>query len=643
MNSTAEAQQRLLAHLLDTARSAAARGGRGPDGQPGGIWLAEATDELERCAHVALDLGWVHGPTLAALAGHWLRSTGRPRRDLCTRLNEAATEQGDPQGRAAAQWGFGWHALGDLDVHEAADRFNEARSVVDDDEYGQAEADLGLATVARLRGDLAQAETLFEQAAACYRRAGDDRAEADAAWGLAIVELERGNGAQAMARFERASDLCRQARGRPGRPTRGDLVAAAVDAGLGQVGRDLLQIASVTVPEQHHEMDSTVADAVANITGVLEDAATGSQAAKDDPFSELVEAISRIGDQMAEGMSRAFQSITVQIASPALAFSLYQEVGDNGLQAAAAYAVASAAVETSHLAAAAAGYDVALELFTRTGDARGQAASRRVLDDIARALAPLDHLRAGADAGDSQAARRLAKALAQQGEVAELRQRADAGDKDAAWRFADLLVRTGQQAELRDRAEAGDEDARRRYAELLDDEGREAELVARADAGDEHAGWRLARLLVGSGRLQELCARADAGDGPARSEYADLLTKRGHLDELRARAHGGDLIAADRLVEVLLDDENQSPPAGRDERIPEAIDLLRMLADADDSMKLAGYSLFAGNSEKLCDLLAEEGRLEELAARATAGDYCAWYLLYRQGLSEDLPMPTDDP
>ena len=60
---------------------------------------------------------------------------------------------------------------------------------------------------------------------------------------------------------------------------------------------------------------------------------------------------------------------------------------------------------------------------------------------------------------------------------------------------------------------AGDEDAAVRLAELLAERGDLDGLRARADAGDGYAAWRLAELLAERGDLDGLRARADAGDG----------------------------------------------------------------------------------------------------------------------------------
>jgi len=59
---------------------------------------------------------------------------------------------------------------------------------------------------------------------------------------------------------------------------------------------------------------------------------------------------------------------------------------------------------------------------------------------VGAALSKCGRLRARADAGDRDAAERLAGLLADRGDLDELRARADAGDRDAAARLAGLLA-----------------------------------------------------------------------------------------------------------------------------------------------------------------------------------------------------------
>ncbi len=208
------------------------------------------------------------------------------------------------------------------------------------------------------------------------------------------------------------------------------------------------------------------------------------------------------------------------------------------------------------------------------------------------------------------------------------RHAADAGDEDAAWRLAEMLAQRGDLEELRARADTGDKVAAVRLAGLLAERGDPDEaaqtLRVAADAGDEIAAVRLAGLLFERGDLEELRARADAGDEHAATELAELLFGRGDLDKaaqiLRAPADAGDKGAADLLAEVLataavLDDEGWDD--GREEdaaawQLAEDGDLdgLRALADAGNEIA----------ATELAEMLAQRGDLEELRTRADTGD-----------------------
>ena len=192
--------------------------------------------------------------------------------------------------------------------------------------------------------------------------------------------------------------------------------------------------------------------------------------------------------------------------------------------------------------------------------ARADAGDRHAARRLAELLAErgdLDGLRARADAGDE--ARRLAAGRAagrarrpgrscapgptpatstppggwpgcwpSAATWTELRARADAGDEDAAWRLAELL------------AERGDLDGAARP-------GRRRRRVRRLAAG------RAAGRARRPGRGCAVCAPADAGDEDAAAQLAELLAERGDLDGLRARADAGDEDAAWQLAELLAE------------------------------------------------------------------------------------------
>ena len=230
-------------------------------------------------------------------------------------------------------------------------------------------------------------------------------------------------------------------------------------------------------------------------------------------------------------------------------------------------------------------YRYAIPLYRHAADAGDWDAAWRLAELLAR-RGDLDGLRARADAGDGSAAGQLARLLAERGDLDELRARADAGDRDAAVRLAELLAERGDLDELRARADAGDGNAAWRLAGLLAERGDlDGQVCAAgptpatgtppgswpgcwpgagtwtgcagparpADAGDRAAAWQLAELLAGRGDLDELRARADAGDRDAARRLAGLLAERGDLDGLRARADAGDRDAAGRLAGLLAE------------------------------------------------------------------------------------------
>jgi len=227
------------------------------------------------------------------------------------------------------------------------------------------------------------------------------------------------------------------------------------------------------------------------------------------------------------------------------------------------------------------------------------------------------------DAGDGDAARRLADLLARCGDldgaVHFLRLLADAGDRYAAWRLADLLAERGDLDELRARADTADRSAALKLAGHGDLDGavQALRLLADADAGDWHAAWRLADLLAERGDLDELRARADAGDEPA----AERLVERGDLDELRARAGAGDGCAAGRLAGLLaghgdLDELRARTEAGDGYA---ALELARLLAeggDLDGAAQILRKQADAGDgyaAGRLAGLLAGRGDLDGAA------------------------------
>jgi len=257
-----------------------------------------------------------------------------------------------------------------------------------------------------------------------------------------------------------------------------------------------------------------------------------------------------------------------------------------------------------------------LRQFAQAGD--GYAAIR-----LARILAEqgdLSELRARAKVGDIVATRLLARLLAERGELDEaiqiLRAPADAGDVSATRRLDQLLGRRGDIDEVRERAKAGDKNAACVLADMLGQRGDLGELRARSKDGDRYAPYRLAAALAQRGGLGELRIRADAGDSAATDRLAKGLAERGDLAGLRTWADAGDSTAAHQLAKVL---------AERDD-----LNELGTRADAGDRAAAA----------QLADLLTKRGDLDGLRARAKAGDIPASWalvdLLIKSGAVDEL-------
>ena len=297
-------------------------------------------------------------------------------------------------------------------------------------------------------------------------------------------------------------------------------------------------------------------------------------------------------------------------------------------------------------------YGYAIPLYRHAADAGNASAASR----LARLLAErgdLDELRARADAGDWNSASRLARLLAAHGDLDELRARADVGDQYAARQLAELLAERGDLDEaaqiLRVRAIGGN--AARLLARLLAEHGDLDELRARADVGDRYAARQLAELLAERGDLDGLRARAETGDRYAAERLAELLAERGDLDGLRARADVGDRYAAELLAErgdlggiraqADADDENAARQLAyllAERGDPQGAQVLRAHADAGDgnaARRLAQLLAERGDqdglraraetgdryaAERLVELLAERGDLDGLRARADTGD-----------------------
>ncbi|TQK42348.1 hypothetical protein FBY35_3740 [Streptomyces sp. SLBN-118] len=223
-----------------------------------------------------------------------------------------------------------------------------------------------------------------------------------------------------------------------------------------------------------------------------------------------------------------------------------------------------------------------------------------LLIDRGRVEEALDIQRARADAGDSDAADRLAFLLLEHGRLDELRRRADAGDSDDAREAAcDALARMLAEQdcveELRARADAGDSYARDCLIFLLQERST-GDLRVLVDNGDTYAAVALARQLENPRSDREVSA------------FIDLLAERGSIDQLRALVGESDL-AAYRLTRLFTDQG----------RIDDAIAVWVARTEARPDDHAPAY--------RLAEMLAEHGRIDQLRARADADDVYAVFRL----------------
>ncbi len=205
---------------------------------------------------------------------------------------------------------------------------------------------------------------------------------------------------------------------------------------------------------------------------------------------------------------------------------------------------------------------------------------------------------------------------------AAYRKLAAIGDTRAAGRLAELLVTQGRfdDAEAAQQLAFCAEERRadREFNGLLARYSPDA-LRARADAGNSDAMGVLAKVLARDGQFDELRTRADAGEWHAGFRLGELLAKSGRLDELRTRMESGDRNAAFWCASVLADQGHTE----------EAITALRPFADLNDP---AYHTADARPWVYLVQLLYQQGHLDELRARAEAGDSFAadWIAKYKR-------------
>jgi len=228
------------------------------------------------------------------------------------------------------------------------------------------------------------------------------------------------------------------------------------------------------------------------------------------------------------------------------------------------------------------------------------------------------------DAGESAAADRLWRLLADRGDADGLSALAEAGDENAR-RWLDVvvadadpqgiigrLVASGNVAGLRKLAAVGNRYAAERLAFLLAERGNIADLVpvleGRADDGDRDARIKVIDLLLQHRELDQLMAWAADGfvGGWDLIALVTLLVDLGDQDRLRKLARDGHRYASEQLANLL---KNRGDRDG--------LQQLALTADYDDDPEwLAGPLYDLGDR----DGAAELRRASELRRLANHGD-----------------------
>ncbi|MCX2948965.1 tetratricopeptide repeat protein [Lentzea sp. NEAU-D7] len=226
------------------------------------------------------------------------------------------------------------------------------------------------------------------------------------------------------------------------------------------------------------------------------------------------------------------------------------------------------------------------------------------------------HPEAGADRGPEL----LVDLLARQGRINDLWVRAEAGDEVSLWRLADVLSEQGKAEQLSALLDSHRDDPHftlvvsHWLACVLAEQGRVDDLHVRADAGDKMAGFELADLLIDQGHLDQLRARADAGDRAATWRLAQHMERSGHPDDAITvlRGYPDEADVSSFLANLLM----------KQGRVDEAIEALQPAADIN--------KVIVTERVLLNNLLAQQGRVEELRARADTGDRNAVWRLADQ-------------
>lgn len=139
-------------------------------------WLAAATGELVTAAKTALGSQAGTDTSLGLAVAWWLRLDDRlvQAADLYTRISDAAAKDGDPLGQADAQLGLGEVARMRGEYDKAVKAYNQALALYEEigDRLGQANVFVGLARSAEAREQRSAACAHYAMAQKLYRTMG---------------------------------------------------------------------------------------------------------------------------------------------------------------------------------------------------------------------------------------------------------------------------------------------------------------------------------------------------------------------------------------------------------------------------------------------------------------------------------------
>ncbi|MEV0759058.1 tetratricopeptide repeat protein [Nocardia sp. NPDC050435] len=354
-------------------------------------WMGAAADELVTTAQAALAAELPQAPGFALRLGYWLHAAGKSDQPIALyeAVRAAAHAAGDHTGEADALSGLGLVTYAHGEFGRAAEAYQAARALYEQvgNHRAQAETVRGLADVGRVLGSYRDAQDNYQRALDLYETAEDARGQADSLKGLGDVAFARGDGPRARAAYQRAADLCARIGYRNGQ----------ADALTG-LGDSAMLDGDPATAESAFRQSHDIYLATGNVHGLayaykgLGDATRtlGDLANALAWYRQADELYQRIGfpathADVLRGTGDAARAQGDTDRAAALyqrAYDLSAGVRYLGGQADALKALGDLAREASDTPRARACYRQAAELYDRTGNAAGQEATRRLLNDL---------------------------------------------------------------------------------------------------------------------------------------------------------------------------------------------------------------------------------------------------------------------